>query len=112
MTGAEAVFDAFGSIATSRIGRLGSVLLPPVTFVHVAEFAVPAPRPRPTWTLPSFVPTIARLDVAGEYASWLMYERFPSDAFVRFAGLLTYQLVRPPVSALTFSQTRTVPAIM
>src|SRR4051812_19122555 len=39
-----------------------------------------------------------------------MYERLPSEAFVRFAGLLTYQ-VFVPVAPVSVSQTRTVPAI-
>src|SRR5215213_45642 len=103
----------FGSNATSRTGRFGSLVLLSVTFVQTDWFE-PVPMFRPICTLPSFVPTIARLHVAGEYASWLMYDRLPKlgFAFVRFAGLFTYQLALVPLYELTFSQTRTVPAII
>ena len=43
----------------------------------------------------SFVPTIATLDHFGEYLTWLMNERLPSDCFVMFwlDGLfVTYQV--------------------
>src|SRR5215208_1128181 len=109
--GLSAVFMLLGSKATSRMGRFGSALLPSVTFVQI-DWLEPVPMLRPIWTLPSFVPTIASDHVAGEYASWLMYERLPRVAFVRFAGLLAYQLALVPLYELTVSHTRIVPAIM
>src|SRR5438067_13416459 len=54
-----------GLIVTSWIGRFGSTALAPVTLTHVAVLAVPVPMPKPYWTLPSFVPTIALPFVVG-----------------------------------------------
>src|SRR6476659_2405826 len=51
-----------GSVVTSSTGLLGSALLAPVTFTHVAVLAVPCPSPNPYWTLPSLVPTMAVVD--------------------------------------------------
>ena len=75
---------------------------------------MPVPRLKPIQTLPSFVPTIALLDHFGEYLTWLMNERLPSDCLVMFwvVGLfVTYQLplmlASPP---LIDSQTRVVPS--
>ncbi len=63
------------------------------------------------------MPTIAWLDHLGEYLTWLMNERFPSDCFVMFwvDGLfVTYQLPEFIVAspALTVSKTRVVPSTM
>src|SRR6201999_1748497 len=69
------------------------------------------PRLRPTCTLPSFVATIASEFVAGEYASWLMYERLPRLPLTRL-GLFATQPVRPLVFAVMFSHTRVEPAMM
>ncbi len=68
---------------------------------------MPVPRPKPYWTLPSFVPTIALPFVVGAYASWLMNDRSASVFLVR-SGLFGYQLSAPLID----SQTRFVPAIM
>src|SRR3954466_4443568 len=68
----------WGLMATSWIGRFGRIALPPVMFPQLAVFAVPVPGPKPYWTFPSFVPTMALPFVVGAYASWLMYERSAS----------------------------------
>src|SRR5690242_13380133 len=65
-------------IATSWTGRFGRTALPPVRLIQVAVSAVPVPRPKPYWTLPSFVPTTALPFVSGAYVSWLMYDLSPS----------------------------------
>src|SRR3954471_17391325 len=91
-----------GSNATSSMGRFGSALFPPVTLIHV-EVNEPPPMLKPIWTLPSLVPTTTVFCDEGSKASWLMYERLPSDAFVRFAGLLTYH-VFVPVAPVSVSQ--------
>ena len=78
----------------------------PVTFTQFACDATPVPRLNPIQALPSFVPTIASLAHFGEYLTWLMNERFPSDCFVMFCvvGLFVmYQLAAfmvalPPAS--------------
>ena len=88
----------------------------PVTLTQFAWPATPVPRLKPIQTLASFVPTIATLEYFGEYFTWLMNERLPSDCFVMFwfDGLfVTYQLAvfivaLPPA---TVSQTRVVPPI-
>jgi hypothetical protein len=96
-----------GLIATSWIGRFGRTWLPPVRLTHVAVFGVPVPSPKPYWTLPSFVPTIALPLVVGAYVSWLMNDRSASVPLVK-SGLFGYQLFAPLID----SQTRYEPAIM
>jgi hypothetical protein len=61
-----------GSRAIPRIGRLGKVALPAVTFTQMAWFAAPVPRLNPIHALPSFVPAMATLLNFGEYLTWLM----------------------------------------
>src|ERR1044072_3778575 len=96
-------------------GRFGRTVFPPVTFTQFAWFATPVPRAKTIQTLASFVPTIATLDPFGEYFTWLMNERLPSEPFVMFCvdGLfVTYQLVLPGIVALPpagVSQPRVAP---
>src|SRR3712207_6825307 len=56
--GVVVVLNTVGSSTTSRMGRLGSMALPPVRFFHVEVTPCPAPRPKPIQTLPSLVPAI------------------------------------------------------
>src|SRR5262245_332585 len=95
-----------------RTGRLGRTAFPPVTFVQTAWPAVPVPRFWPIHTLPSLVPTMAALWNFGEYLTWLMNERLPSDCLVMFcvAGLLVTTQVLAPPAPLIVSQTLVVPA--
>jgi len=86
----------------------------PVTLTQFAWPCTPVPRLKPIQTLPSFVPTMPCVDHFGEYLTWLMNERLPSDCLVMFwvVGLfVTYQLPlmleSPP---LIDSQTRVVPS--
>jgi hypothetical protein len=88
-------------------------VLPPVTFTQFAALVTPVPRLNPIQALPSFVPAIATLLNFGEYFTWLMKERFPSDCLVMFwvEGLLVTTQVLVVVAPVVVSQTRVVPAI-
>src|SRR3954470_11607935 len=97
------------SVATSRMGLLGSTVLPPVTFTQVALFGTPVPMLKPYCTLPSLVPTITVEERGTAKASWLMNERSARVFLVRL-GLLAYQSVGV-VAPLMLSHTRLLPAI-
>src|SRR4051794_11510490 len=82
--------DTVGSKEMPSTGRLGKIVLPPVTSSQLACAATPVPRLNPIQTLPSLVPAIATLWNFGEYFTWLMNERSARACLVMFCvvGLL------------------------